>query len=278
MSYHDRELRPPGYPEGRPELLQDALTGKIMLITGASRGIGASVARLSAGLGASGIVINSRYDGEGRATALVDELQVIGGKSKTKALWIPGDIADEETAETLVGVTVQEFGRLDVLVNNAGIRSDESFLRMSDAQVRSVFETNFFGAWRLTQEGIIQMIRQGLREGRDDKRGGAVVFTSSKAAEGSPGQINYAASKAAVNALVRSLAFELPRRANIRVNAVSPGLVDTALTADLTSQQRSALLTATQAERELTAEEVAEHIVFLASDQAVGITGRVVPI
>ena len=267
MSFSERGFRPPGYPEGQPELQENALAGKIMLITGGSQGIGAAVARISAGLGASGIVINSRFRSEGAATTLVDELKVIGKKSKTRALWIPGDIAEEETAEMLVGVTVQEFGRLDVLVNNAGIFNDEFFVRMSDAQVRSVFETNFFGAWRLTQEGIKQM-----REQRP--RGGSIVFTSSIATEGSPGQANYAASKGAINGLVKSLAGEY-RKANIRVNAVAPGLADTDLTADLTPQQRAALLIATGAERALTAEEVAKHILFLAS---ANVTGQIVPI
>ncbi len=260
-----------GNPPERPvEFRENEFTGKVVLITGASRGIGAATARRFAGLGAFGIVINSRPNSQDKAVALVDELQDIGRRTGTKALWIPGDITDEDTAEALIRGTVQEFGRLDILINNAGIRDDGLFVRMGDLQMRGVMEANFFGPARVAKEAIKQMIKQR-------PRGGAIVFTSSVASEGSPGQANYSASKGAINALTKTLAAEY-QGVGIRVNAVAPGLVETSLTSDLTIQQRSALLTATQSERALTPEEVAEHVVFLASDHAANRTGQIIPL
>ena len=271
MSHPDRTFGTPGFtPETPVEFREHEFVGKTILITGASRGIGAAIARRFAQLGAFGIAINSRTDSRNSATAVVNELGDIGRHAGTRALWIPGDIAEEETAATLVQETVQEFGRLDVLINNAGIRDDGLFIRMTDAQMRRVMEANFFGPARVAREGIRQMIKQR-------PRGGSIVFTSSIATEGSPGQANYSASKGAINALTKTLAAEY-QGAGIRVNAVAPGLVETALTSDLTDQQRSALLIATQSERALTPEEVAEHVIFLASEHAAKITGQIIPL
>jgi 3-oxoacyl-[acyl-carrier protein] reductase len=249
-----------------PEINKDAFAGKVVLITGASRGIGAAVARRSAELGAAGVAINSREGSKEAAENLVNELQ----KKGIKAIWISGDIAETDTAKRLVEGTVKEFGKLDVLVNNAGVRKDGLFVRMSDEQMAEVMNANFFGPARLTREGINQMIKQR-------PRGGAIIFTSSIASEGSPGQANYSSSKGAINSLTKTLAVEY-QKANIRVNAVSPGLVETTLTSDLTEKQKSDLLIMTESERALTPEEVAEQIVFLASDRASDITGQVVTV
>lgn len=261
-------------PEMLVEFRENEFAGKIVLITGATRGIGAATARRFAQLGASGIVINSRVDSQEVAASLITELQDIGKAAGTRALWIPGDIAAEDTARLLVAGTVQEFGRLDVLVSNAGMRSKKEKLtiRTPEEEMREIMEANFFGGVRIIKAAATQMIRQR-------PQGGVIIVTSSLAAMGNPGQPGYASSKGAIDSYVKTLAaecqvFEIP----IRINAVAPGLVETDLTKDLSGQQRTALLTATHSERALKPEEVAEPIIFLASSFAADRNGQIIPL
>jgi 3-oxoacyl-[acyl-carrier protein] reductase len=256
------------------EFRENEFSGKVLLITGASRGIGAATARRFAQLGAFGIVINSRVDSREAAESLIDELQDMGKAAGTRALWIPGDIATPDTVKLLVAGTVGKFGRLDVLVSNAGMRSKKEKLtiRTSEEEIREIMEANFFGNVRIIKAAATQMIRQR-------PQGGEIIVTSSLAAEGNPGQPGYAASKGAINSYVKTLAsecqvFGIP----IRINAVAPGLVETDLTKDLSDQQRNALLAATHSERALKPEEVAEQIVYLASDFASNRNGQIIPV
>jgi len=256
--------------EGRVEFTSHEYEGQIALIVGGSRGIGSSVVRRIAELGAKGIIINSREKSRSEAEALAAELST----DATSVCYVAGDIAKPGAGMDIIREASSRLGadfRLDQVIISAGIRDDGLFTHMSDEQIRRVMEVNFFGTAFIARDAIIQMRKQ-------KPRGGSIVFISSLASEGNPGQANYSASKGAINSLTRTLAKEYAG-SNIRINAVAPGLVDTDLTADLTKRQREMLLDESGSSRALTAKEVAEHIVFLASPKrAPEETGQIVPV
>jgi len=242
---------------------------KVMLITGASRGIGAATARLAAGQDYR-VVINYQRNREA-AEALVESIASAGGE----ALAVQADVADEAQVRRLFAELDARFGRLDVLVNNAGMLEQQIRLeRMSLERWQRVFATNVYGSFLCSREAIARMsTRQG-------GHGGAIVNVSSIAARlGAPEEyVDYAAAKGAVDSMTVGLAKELAAD-GIRVNAVRPGVIDTEIHASGGEPQRVARVAASiPLGRGGQAEEVAEAILWLASEQASYTTGSLLDV
>jgi 3-oxoacyl-[acyl-carrier protein] reductase len=236
-----------------------ALEGKVAIVTGGSRGIGAAIAALLGDRGAA-VVISGRD--EGRLTAAVKGLEAEGHR----ALGIAADAARREDAERLVEEARAHFGRLDIVVNNAGITRDALVVRMKDDDWDRVMETNLRGAFLLTRAAGRVMMRQ---------RGGRIVnITSAAGVMGNPGQANYAAAKAGLIGLTKATARELAHW-NILVNAVAPGLIETDMAAAIPAAAREALLAQVPLARIGGVRDVAEMVGFLAGDGAGYITGQV---
>jgi 3-oxoacyl-[acyl-carrier protein] reductase len=238
------------------------------LVTGASRGIGAATARALASDGWSvGINYSRDRDGAERIAGSIEE----GGGT---ALALGADVADPGSVEEMLSRITEELGPILVLVNNAGITADGLSMRLTDEDWNRVLDVNLTAAFRLTRAVIGPMMRQ---------RFGRVVNVSSVVGlRANPGQANYAASKAGLIAFTRTVAVEVARR-GVTVNAVAPGLIETELTRDFTSNGSDSdgsagLLDAIPARRPGSPEEVAACIRFLASDQAAYMTGAVLPI
>jgi 3-oxoacyl-[acyl-carrier protein] reductase len=228
-----------------------SLEGKQALVTGASRGIGRAIAAELARGGAS-VVVGYRT-GADEAEALAAE---IGGRA------VQADVSDPAEAARLV----EEAGDLDILVNNAGLTRDGLIMRMPDEDWRTVIETNL--------SSVFYTCRAAAR-GMMKKRAGSIVnLTSVVGIHGNPGQTNYAASKAGIIGLTKSLARELASR-GVRVNAVAPGYIQTALTDVLPEEAQQAILTNTPLQRMGTPEDVAGAVRFLCSDEASFVTGEV---
>jgi 3-oxoacyl-[acyl-carrier protein] reductase len=224
------------------------------LVTGASRGIGAAIAKELAGDGWP-VAVNYRGDRDG-AERVAREIERQGGR----AVALQADVADPGAADALVEHVERELGPVLVLVNNAGTRADALSPQIDDEAWSRVLETNLSGAFRLTRRALPPMIRQ---------RFGRIVNVASVVGQrANPGQANYAASKAGLEALTRTGACEVARR-NVTVNAVAPGLVETELTAGI----GDGLLDAVPARRAGTPEEVAACVRFLTSDEASYVTG-----
>lgn len=242
---------------------------KVMLITGASRGIGAATARLAAGQGYC-VVINYQRNREA-ADALVEAITTTGGE----ALAVQADVADEAQVRRLFREVDARLGRLDVLVNNAGMLEQQMRLeRMSLERWQRVFATNVYGSFLCSREAIARMsTRQG-------GRGGVIVNVSSIAARlGAPEEyIDYAAAKGAVDSMTVGLAKELAAD-GIRVNAVRPGVIDTEIHASGGEPQRVARVAGSiPLGRGGRADEVAEAILWLASEQASYTTGSLLDV
>ena len=225
------------------------------LVTGASRGIGAAIAKALAREGWP-VGVNYRSD-EDAANAVVEEIRQAGGRATA----LKGDVADPGTADALFEALEGEFGPVLVLVNNAGVRADGLAPMIDDEDWDSVIETNLSAAFRLTRRALRPMIR--------NRYGRVVNIASIVGAErANPGQANYAASKAGLVAMTKTVAAEVARR-NVTVNAVAPGLIQT----DMTEGIGDGLLEHVPARRPGTPEEVAECVRFLASDGAAYVTG-----
>ncbi len=235
-----------GDPNGRP--------AGCALVTGASRGIGAAIAR---GLAEDGwaVGVNYRKDSEG-AERVVEGIESGGGS----ALAIQADVSDPAAADKLFTALEEHFGSVLVLVNNAGMRADGLSPQLEDDAWDRVLETNLSAAFRTTRRALRTMMRE---------RFGRVVNIASVVGQrANPGQANYAASKAGLIAFTSTVAAEVARR-SVTVNAVAPGLVDTELTEDIGDE----LLNAIPARRAGTAEEVAACVRFLASQEASYVNG-----
>ncbi len=235
------------------------LDGSVALVTGGSRGIGAAICRRLAADGAS-VVVN--YAGnESAAQAIVDEINSAGGR----AIAIQADVSDTTACTDLVHRVAQEFGSLDIVVNNAGIARDGLLMRMSDADWSAVIDTNLTGVFAITRAAAKIMIKQ---------RSGAIVnVTSVIGLVGNAGQGNYAAAKAGVIGLTKSAAKELSSR-NVRVNAVAPGFIETDMTAELSDKVRESAQSEIALKRFGSPQDVAAAVAFLASSDASYITGQ----
>jgi 3-oxoacyl-[acyl-carrier protein] reductase len=224
------------------------------LVTGASRGIGAAIARVLAEEGWP-VGVNYRSDKEG-AERVVKEIEDAGGK----AIAVQADVSASDATDGLFKKLEEEYGPVLVLVNNAGVRADNLSPQIDDADWDKVLETNLSGAFRTT--------RRALRPMMKERYGRIVNIASIIGQRANPGQANYAASKAGLVAMTKTVAAEVARR-KITVNAVAPGLVETEMTEDLGDD----LLKAVPARRAGTADEVAACVRFLASDEAGYVTG-----
>ncbi len=224
------------------------------LVTGGSRGIGAAIARA---LARDGWPVGVGYrSGAEEAEAVVKEITDAGGRAKALA----GDVGEPATADALFEALEQEFGPVLVLVNNAGVRADGLSLQIDDEDWAKVIDINLSAAFRLTRRALRPMIR--ARYGR------VVNIASVVGQRANPGQANYAASKAGLVAMTKTVAAEVARR-GVTVNAVAPGLIET----DMTEGIGENLLEHVPARRAGTPEEVAECVRFLASDGAAYVTG-----
>jgi len=242
-----------------PVAVQAELAGQVAFVTGGATGIGLAVARALSARGATVAIFNRNQE---RAKTAVAELTSTGGKASAFA----ADIADPASVESAFGQALESLGRVDILVNNSGITRDGVFLRMSDEQWREVLDTNLGGAFRCCKAVARAMMKA---------RYGRIVNVSSVVGlMGNAGQANYAASKAGLLGLTKSLARELASR-SITVNAVCPGFIETDMTAALPESARADLLGRIPLGRLGLTSEVAEVIGFLASPRAAYVTGQV---
>ncbi|MBI5236492.1 MAG: 3-oxoacyl-ACP reductase FabG [Deltaproteobacteria bacterium] len=240
-----------------------SVTQRVVLITGASRGIGAACALRFAKDGYA-CVINYLLSKD-RATEVVASIEAQGGT----AFAVRADVADSTEASTMIGEVVGRFGRLDVLVNNAGVLRGGLLMLMDEADLDAVIAANLKGVFNCSKAAVRQMISQ---------RSGAIVNISSMSGiTGLAGQTDYSASKGGVIAFTRALAKELAQF-NIRVNAVAPGLIDTDMACEIPENVRQRFLDMIPLKRLGRADEVAGIVRFLASSEASYITGETVAV
>jgi len=235
------------------------LEGKTALVTGASRGIGAAVALRLASEGAT-VVVN--YSGSREAAlGVVEAIVAAGGRASA----VQADVSDPAACTALVESVVAQYGAIDILVNNAGITRDGLIVRMSDEDWSAVLNTNLTGVFSVTRAAAKHMMKA--------RSGSIINMASVVGISGNAGQANYAAAKAGVIGLTKSVARELASR-RVRCNAVAPGFIETDMTAALTEAQRDGVAAAIAMGRFGTANDVAAAVAFLASDDSAYITGQ----
>jgi 3-oxoacyl-[acyl-carrier protein] reductase len=230
------------------------LTGKNALVTGASGGIGAEIARMLHGAGAT----------VGLSGTRVKPLEALAAELGERAHVLPCNLSDMEAVAELPKQAAAAMGSVDILVNNAGITRDNLFMRMSDDEWSSVLDVNLTATFKLCK---------GVMRGMMKARWGRIVNISSiVGATGNPGQANYAASKAGMIGMSKSLAYEVASR-GITVNAVAPGFITTAMTDKLNEDQKGAIMTQIPAGRMGDPAEIASAVLYLASPEAGYVTG-----
>ena len=239
-----------------------SLAGKVALITGASQGIGRACALALAEQGAT-VALAARN--EAKLAKVAAEIAAAGGSAQAFAL----DLGSEDSIHACAKAVVEQFGKVDILVNNAGITRDTLTLRMKRKDWDDVLATNLTGAFLMTQAVMGSMLK--ARWGR------IINITSVVGQTGQAGQVNYAASKAGLIGLTRSLAREVASR-GITVNAVAPGYIETPMTAVLSEEVTKAMLATVPLGRRGTPKDVAQAVKFLASDAASYITGHVLDV
>ncbi len=231
------------------------LSGKGALVTGASGGIGGAIARALHGQGAAVVLSGTR----------VDALEALAGELGGRAFCVPADLSTAEGAAHLARDAEAALGSVDILVNNAGLTRDGLAVRMKDEDWRLVMDVNLSAAFRLSRACLRAMMK---------KRWGRIIgITSIVGVTGNPGQANYAASKAGLIGMSKSLAQEVASR-GITVNCVAPGFIGTAMTETLSPGQKEKLLAAIPNGRLGTVEDIAASVVYLAGDEAAYVTGQ----
>ena len=239
------------------------LEGKVALITGASHGIGREIALTFAGYGAT-VVVN--YNGsKENAEEVVAQIKASGGE----AMAIQCSVANYEACGSMVEEVLNKYGHLDILVNNAGITKDNLVMKISEEDFDAVLNTNL--------KGTFNCIKQVYRPFLKQKSGRIINMTSVSGLLGNAGQANYAASKAGVVGLTKSVARELASR-GITVNAVAPGFIATKMTDAMSDAAKEATLKQIPLGRVGTPKDIAETVVFLASEKAAYITGQVISV
>ena len=230
------------------------LTGKCALVTGASGGIGADIARALHGAGAT----------VGLSGTRTAPLEALAAELGDRAHVLPCNLSDVEAVAALPKQAAEAMGAVDILVNNAGITRDNLFMRMSDEEWQSVIDVNLGATFKLCK---------GVLRGMMKARWGRIINISSVVgATGNPGQGNYAASKAGMVGMSKSLAYEVASR-GITVNAIAPGFIETAMTDKLTDDQKSGILGQIPTGRMGTPAEIASAVLYLASPEAGYVTG-----
>lgn len=230
------------------------LTGKTALVTGASGGIGAEIARLLHGAGAT----------VGLSGTRTEPLEALAAELGERAHVLACNLSDPEAVEGLVKRGIEAMGSVDILVNNAGITKDGLAMRMSDEDWQSVIDVNLTAVFRLSRAAVRGMMK--ARWGR------IINISSVVGTTGNAGQVNYAASKAGMVGLSKSLAAEVASR-GITVNCVAPGFIETAMTDKLNEGQRGTILAAVPMGRMGRADEIASAVLYLASSEAGYVTG-----
>ena len=236
---------------------------KIVLVTGAGRGIGASIAKRFASEGAEVIVNYSGNDEAAQKT--VDEITATGGQAQKYKC----SVNDSESVKVMIDEIIKEFGRIDILVNNAGITKDGFMLRMTDEDFDRVIDVNLKGTFNCTKYVSKYMLKQ--------KSGKIINISSVVGLSGNAGQVNYSASKAGIIGITKSAAKELSSR-GITVNAVAPGYVDTDMTKVLSDNIRNEILKNIPLQRMGNVEDISNCVAFLASEDASYITGQVISV
>ena len=234
-----------------------------MLVTGAGRGIGASIAKRFASEGAEVIVNYSGNDEAAQKT--VDEITATGGQAQKYKC----SVNDSESVKVMIDEIIKEFGRIDILVNNAGITKDGLMLRMTDEDFDRVIDVNLKGTFNCTKYVSKYMLKQ--------KSGKIINISSVVGLSGNAGQVNYSASKAGIIGITKSAAKELSSR-GITVNAVAPGYVDTDMTKVLSDNIRNEILKNIPLQRMGNVEDISNCVAFLASEDASYITGQVISV
>ena len=231
------------------------LTAKHALVTGASGGIGGAIARALHGQGATVALSGTR----------TDALQTLASELGDRAHVTPCDLSDAKAVEALVATAQEAMGGLDILVNNAGLTRDGLAMRMKDEDWQSVLDVNLSAGFRLSRAALKTMMRQ--RWGR------IIGITSVVGVTGNPGQANYAASKAGMIAMTKSIAAEVAGR-GITLNCVAPGFITSPMTDALNDKQKAAIIERVPAGRIGAPEDIGAGVVYLASDEAAYVTGQ----
>ena len=241
----------------------DQLKDKIAVVTGAAQGIGQAIAETLARRGAHVVIADIQLE---KAAATAQDIAASTGR---RALAVQCNVADSASATALIDRTLAEFGRMDILINNAGTTRDNLIVRISEADWDLILGINLKGAFNCSKAAVRPMMKQ---------RSGRIVNISSVVGlAGNGGQTNYAASKAGLIGFTKSLAKELGGR-HITVNAVAPGFIATALTREILGKMQDDAIKATPLGRLGTVEDVAYAVAFLASDDAAFITGQVLSV
>ncbi|MES0808350.1 MULTISPECIES: 3-oxoacyl-[acyl-carrier-protein] reductase [unclassified Roseibium] len=232
-----------------------SLEGKNALVTGATGGIGEAIARALHAQGATVSLSGTR----------AEKLEALAADLGERAFVTPANLSDREAVNALLPAAEEKMGSVDILVNNAGITRDNIFMRMKDEEWDQVLEVNLTSGFHLCRAAIKGMMKR--RSGR------IIGITSVVGVTGNPGQVNYAAAKAGMIGMYKSLAREVASR-NITVNTIAPGFIETAMTDALNDKQKESILTSVPAGRLGTSAEIASAALYLASDEAAYVTGQ----